>query len=218
MIFVVLVGASVLLHAISPSIFGGPSEDAQKAASAAKLGVILLLLMLPVVGRAQTAGQVTQAMTPAATTTVTFTGGSDVIALRYGGAWGTGNLTTESYDLIDFGAKKTEHLFLEGKELIGAQAGINAYTGGVKFQPDLAKVLAKTNVSPANFGMYFSASGGAGTLSTGGAHGAVMLGGGIEYRSSSALSWNPLQMQYVRIGSQNAAVISTGLSFIFGQK
>ena len=194
-----------------------------------KIGVILLLLLIPMAGAAQTTTtQLTQTLitadvpvTQPATSqapTATFTGGSDVIALHYNGAWGTGNLTTESFDLMDFGKTKSQHLFIEGKELIGTQAGINAYTGGVKFQPDLSKVLAKTNVSPANFGVYFSGSGGVGTLATGGSHIAVMVGGGLEYRSSSALSWNPVQIQYVRIGNQNAAVISTGLSFLFGQK
>lgn len=177
------------------------------------LGMLLYLLLLPVTVQAQT----TTTSTSTATT-ATFTGGSDVIALRYAGTWGTGNLTTESFDLLDFGKTKTEHLFVEGKELIGAQSGINAYTGGIKFQPDLSKLLAKTNVPADTFGIYFSASGGGGTFSTGGAHAAYMVGGGIEYRSSSTLSWNPLQVQYVRIGNQNAAVISTGLSFLFGQK
>ena len=41
-----------------------------------------------------------------------------------GGAWGTGNLTTESLDFIDFGKLKKQHLFVEGRELIASNAGI----------------------------------------------------------------------------------------------
>ena len=213
------VAAAILLHAIFPSIFSAPSASDTQATGLNKVGVILLMIALG----SMCAGRVqAQTVTPSPATTVaptaTFTGGSDAIALHYAGAWGTGNLTTESFDLMDFGATKSEHLFVEGKELIGAQSGINAYTGGVKFQPDLAKLLAKTNVSPNTFGIYVSGSGGVGMLNAGGSHIAFMLGGGIEYRSSSTLSWNPLQIQYVRIGNQNAAVISTGLSFVFGQK
>ena len=208
-IYTGLVAFAILLHAIFPSVFADPSDTVKKSTG---LGVILLMLAFSGMANAQT-------VTPTApTTTVTFTGGSDVIAMRYGGAWGTGNLTTESFDFMDFGKGKVQHLFIEGKELIGTQAGINVYTGGVKYQPDLSKILAKTNVSPANFGLYVSGSGGAGTFSAGGSHVALMLGGGIEYRSNSQFSWNPLQFQYLRIGNQNAAVISTGLSFIFGQK
>jgi len=215
--------AAVLVMGVALALAKDSGLPTDKIPVVGKIGMILLMLglglMLPVGVRAQSAAQVGQVMTgPMPAPTATFTGGSDVIALHYAGGWGTGNLTTESFDLIDFGKLKSQHLFIEGKELIGTQAGINAYTGGVKFQPDLSKVLAKTNVSPANFGIYFSGSGGVGTFATGPSHIALMLGGGIEYRSSSALSWNPIQVQYVRIGNQNAAVISTGLSFIFGQK
>lgn len=218
-LYTVLVAVAILLHAIFPSIFSTPSATDTQATGLNKVGVILLMVGLGAMCAAHVQAQA-NAVAPVAapTTTVTFTGSSDVIALHYGGAWGTGNLTTESFDLMDFGKTKSEHLFIEGKELIGSQAGINAYLGGVKYQPDLSKFLAKTNVSPANFGLYVSASGGAGLPTVGTSHAAMMLGGGIEYRSSSALSWNPLQIQYVRIGNQNAAVISTGLSFIFGQK
>jgi hypothetical protein len=161
---------------------------------------------------------VVPAPAPAPTPVATFTGGSDVIALHYNGAWGTGNLTTESFDLMDFGKTKTQHLFVEGKELTGAQSDINAYTGGLKYQPDLSSLLKKTNISSDSFGLYLGASGGVGQLSAGGSHIAVMVGGGVQYRATSALAWNPLQLQYVRIGNKNLAVLSTGLSFVFGQK
>ena len=43
-VFAVLVGVSVLLHAVSPSIFGGPTDQAQTAAGIAKAGVVLFCL------------------------------------------------------------------------------------------------------------------------------------------------------------------------------
>jgi hypothetical protein len=218
-VYLAIVAVAIVLHALMPSVFSAPSASDTQATGLSKAGVILLMIGLGAMCAARAQAQAaTPAPAPTAAPTATFTGGSDAIALRYAGAWGTGNLTTESFDLMDFGATKSEHLFLEGKELIGAQSGINTYTGGVKFQPDLSKVLAKTNVSPSTFGMYVSGSAGVGMLNTGGSHIAFMLGGGIEYRSNSTLSWNPLQIQYVRIGNQNAVVISTGLSFVFGQK
>jgi hypothetical protein len=218
-IYLTIVAAAVVLHALMPSVFSAPSAADMQATGLNKVGLVLLMIGLGALcaGRLQAQTMVPIPGTPTVTA-ATFTGGSDVIALHYAGTWGTGNLTTESFDLMDFGKTKSEHLFLEGKELIGAQSGINAYTGGVKFQPDLSKLLAKTNVSPNSFGLYFSGSGGVGTLNAGGSHLAYMVGGGIEYRANSTLNWNPLQVQFVRIGNQNAAVISTGLSFLFGQK
>ena len=44
-IFAVLVGVSVVLHAALPSIFGAATDDAQKTAGIAKVGVILFMLM-----------------------------------------------------------------------------------------------------------------------------------------------------------------------------
>lgn len=43
-IFMVLVAASVILHSISPSIFGAPSDDAQKKAGISMVGVVLFAL------------------------------------------------------------------------------------------------------------------------------------------------------------------------------
>ncbi|MGA9068959.1 MAG: hypothetical protein WB424_01815 [Terracidiphilus sp.] len=217
LIYTIFVGVAIVLHAMLPALFGAPSDAAKQATGFGKVGVILLAVGLSMV--ATRPGQA-QSATPAATAqvAVVFTGGSDVIALYTNHAWGTGNLTTESFDFIDFGKTKSEHLFLEGKELIASQAGFNAYTGGFKIQPDLSKLLKKTNVPPNTFGVYFDASGGAGMIDAGSSHFSLIVGGGIEYRSSSTLSWNPLQVQYVRFGNQNAAVVSTGLNFIFGQR
>jgi hypothetical protein len=61
-IFSGLVAFSVLLHFICPSIFGGPTKQAQDTAdptinSSAKLGIVLLsVMLLPVVMNAQTVG------------------------------------------------------------------------------------------------------------------------------------------------------------------
>ncbi len=50
-IFAAIVGISVLLHAISPGIFGGPTDEVQKTSGIAKVGVILfMLLTLPSCG------------------------------------------------------------------------------------------------------------------------------------------------------------------------
>lgn len=78
-IFSGLVAFSVLLHFICPSIFGGPTKQAQDKAdptvnTAAKLGIVLVsLMLLPVMMNAQTVGvsssQVQLPAAPSATTT-----------------------------------------------------------------------------------------------------------------------------------------------------
>jgi len=45
-IFAALVGVSVILHAMLPSIFGAPSDDAEAKAGLTKVGMILLCLMI----------------------------------------------------------------------------------------------------------------------------------------------------------------------------
>lgn len=146
-----------------------------------------------------------------------FTGSAEAVAFRYQGAWGTGSLTTESLDFIDFGKTKSNHIFLEGRELVAPNAGLSIYSGGIGWQPDLSKLLSKTNVSPGNLSVSFDEALGAALPSKGNSHLALLLGGGIRYKASTSLTWNALSFHYVREGSTNAAAISTGLAFLFGK-
>jgi len=216
LVYGILAAAAILLHAICPSIFA--ASNAQLPPITTRVGAMLLCLGL---GLAFTPSVYAQtATTPPATTTtasgIAFTGSSAAIALHYNGAWGTGNLTTESLDFMDFGKTKSQHLFVEGKELIASSAGFNVYAGGVTIQPDLTKLLAKTNVAPANLSVAFNFDGGAGIPAAGNSHIAFLAGGQVQYKATSSLSWNALQVQWLRYGSMNAPVISSGLSFIFG--
>jgi hypothetical protein len=159
------------------------------------------------------------AQTPTTTTSTSsgFTGGADAVAFRYQGTWGTGSLTTESLDFLDFGKTKKNHIFVEGRELVASTAGLSIYTGGIGYQPDLSKLLAKTNVTPANLSISFNAGLGVGVPSVGNDRISAIVGGGVKYKATSSLSWNALQVQWVRIGGINAAAISTGLAFVFGK-
>jgi hypothetical protein len=43
----------------------------------------------------------------------------------------------------------------------------------------------------------------------------VLAGGGVLYRVSSSVTWSSLHVGYLRLGSRNAAEISTGLTYFF---
>ena len=144
-----------------------------------------------------------------------FTGASDAIAFHYDGAWSAGTTVTESYDLIDLGAAKGNHVFVEGKELLAPTPGLNLYMGGVAVQPDLTRVLSKTNVAPGAFNATFEAAIGDGLPATGGSHIAFLTGGGVKYQVTSSLTWNSLNAFYGRFGSTSYAGVSTGLAYFF---
>jgi hypothetical protein len=208
-VYMGIVAAAVILHAVLPSVFGEPSDKDMSAAWLNKLGVLLLVLLLAPCLRAQTA---TAGATPI------FTGSSDAVAFHFNGEWMAATLVGQQFDLLDFGAKKTNHLSLVGNELIAPGANFNAYLGGIRYDPDLSGPLAKTNVPAGTFGMYLEGSVGNGVPSSGGSHISFLAGGGVKYRATASLSWNALQAQYVRFGSQQGAILSSGLSFIFGSK
>jgi len=212
LVIVVINGVLALGHALLPSIVPGPIASNPTM----KVGAILLMIGMATMctGRVN-AQEVTPTPTPVASPT--FTGSADAVAFHYKGQWGVGSLTTESLDFIDFGKTKSNHLFVEGRELVASTAGLNVYTGGVAIQPDLTKLLKKTNVSTANLSVSLNAGAGAGVPSSGGSHISFLMGGGLRYKATSALTWNALQAQYVRYGSTNSAAISTGLAFAFGK-
>ena len=201
--------AGALATALLGLLARDPSDDTR---TVQKLGMWLLaaILLVPTLGaRAQDTTTTTQG-------TPSITASSDAIGLRYGGQWTTGTLITESMDFCDFGKAKNHHLYLEGRELVaGPTAGFNVYAGGLKLEPDLTSLLKKTNVSASNFGVYFTGGVGNGIPTTGSSHISFLAGGGVKYRATLALTWNALQVQYLRFGANNGEVISTGLSFIF---
>lgn len=210
------VAASILLHAICPSIFGGPS-DTDKAATGLKAFSLILFMLL--IGSAATASA--QAATPApaapAVSANGFAASSDAVAIHYKGGWSAGTHIIESYDFLDFGKDKTNHLYLEGHELLAPTPGFSIYAGGITFQPDLTKLLNKTNVQANSLNAYFTGAAGNGVPTTGGSHISFLAGGGVKYNLTQALTWNTLQAQYGRFGSNGFGVISTGLSFFFGK-
>jgi hypothetical protein len=215
-IYTGLVAAALILHAIFPSIFGASSDAAKTSAGLNKAGMILLILgtglfLMPMNVYAQTTTTTTSASNG-------FVADSSVVALHYDGVWSAGTHVTESYDFYDFGTKKANHVYIVGHELLAPTPGFSVYAGGVAIEPNLATLFKKFNVPADTFSAQFDAALGNGVPSSGGSHISALAGGLIKYRATSQLSWNALEVQWVRYGSNNGAAISTGLSFIFGGK
>ena len=207
------VSVSAVLHAVCPSIFGGPSAQAQLQSGYTKLGLVALALVLATPAlRAQSA----LPAAPAAATSTGISASTGPAGVLYKGSWSAASLTREYFDFLDFGAKKGNHLFLQGVELAAPGPGVNLYLGGFALRPDLGSLLAKTNVPPGSLNVFVDANVGNGVPSTGGTHIAWMMGGGVAYKPASTLSWQPLTIQYARFGSTPFTVMSTQLQFIFG--
>jgi hypothetical protein len=175
-----------------------------------KVGMILFMILAWMAAPGAVQAQTTS-------TSNGFTASSEAVAVRYAGEWSVGTHVTESYDFADFGKSKLNRLYLQGHELLAPTPGLSIYAGGLQFEPDLTALLKKTNVPAGNFGVYFNGAVGNGVPSSGGSHISFMAGGGVKYALTSALTWQSLNAQYFRYGSNNGAAISTGLSFIFGK-
>lgn len=192
-------------------------------AAARKLGLLVLACFtLCCVASAQAGVSSSQVTTPVATapaapTSLGLSGESDALAVHFNGEWSAGTLVTESFDFLDFGTTKGNHLFLVGQQFLAPTPGLQAYLGGVVIQPDFTKLLNKTNVPTGNFSAFFSGSVGNGLPATGGSHISFMAGGGVKYTLTTSLTWQTIQGYYGRIGSQPFEAISTGLSFVFGK-
>jgi hypothetical protein len=182
-----------------------------------KVGMIVLTILAgsmlwPVSAQAQAA---TTSTTASASNG--FAATSEAVAIRYSGEWSVGTHVTESYDFADFGKTKANHLYVQGHELLAPTPGLSIYAGGLQFEPDLTALLKRTNLPASNFGVYFNGAAGNGVPSSGGSHISFLAGGGVKYALTSALTWQSLNVQYFRYGSNNGAAISTGLSFVFGK-
>lgn len=205
----ILVGVAILLHAAFPSIFSSPSTtDVSPAAKSGTkvLGLAVCVLLLSSVACSQTA----------TTASTGFSTSAGPLAVEYRGVWSAASLERESYDFYDFGATKTNHVYVQGIELEMPTPGVNLYMGGAAIKPDLSSVFKKTNLPAGTLAAFFDGNVGVGTPSTGGSQIAWLAGGGVLYKINGALTWTPLTAQYGRFGSTGFAALSTQLQFLFG--
>ena len=164
--------------------------------------IAILALAISVIAKAQTP----------TTGGVVFSTTAEATALNYNGAWGPAAHTTESFDLIDWGAQKGSSLSVEGHQLVSTP--FNAYLGGVKFTPDISSLISKTNIPAESLSVFLQGAGGVSTFITGNRV-AFLAGGGLSYRATPNLQWSALSVHFLRVGSKNAVEMSTGLAYFF---
>lgn len=145
-----------------------------------------------------------------------FVASSDVLAIDYNGTWSAGNLSTESYDLLDYGTLKSSRLFLQGVELTAPGPGLSVFGGGVLWQPDISTLFNKTNLTGGNFIVFVDGSAGVGIPSVGGDRVSAIFGAGGKYILSDNLTWNTVRCEVVFFGSSRLPACSTGISAYFG--
>jgi hypothetical protein len=145
-----------------------------------------------------------------------FTTSAEATALHFNGLWTAANHTTESLDLIDWGVNKGNSLSIEGHQLVAPSAGFAAYLGGVKYQPDIATLMSKTNIPADSFTVFAqTALGAAPQPNSAPSKITFLVGGGAQYRATTNLTWTPLDMRFGRMGSQSFLEMSTGLLYYF---
>jgi hypothetical protein len=163
-------------------------------------------------------GSLAAQSTVTTTTSTGFSGATDAVGVYSNGAWSAGSHITQSFDLIDFGATKANHVFVQGNQWLYPTLGYNFYTGGFEYQPNVGNLFSKTNIPSNTMQLFLNSSVGVGTSSTGPNHIVYSGGGGVRYNFNSALSWNSLQGTYQRFGNQNIFALSSGLLYVFGPK
>lgn len=155
--------------------------------------------------------------TSTASTSNGFSASGGAIALHYAGAWSAASVERESFDFLDFGATKANHLYVQGLELEMPTPGVDAYLGGVTIQPNIAGLFKKTNLPAGSLGVFFDGNIGNGLPTSGGSHVTWLAGGGVLYNFTVALAWQPLMVQYGRFGTNSFVAMSTQLQFAFGK-
>jgi hypothetical protein len=150
----------------------------------------------------------------AQTSGVTFSTSSEAVGIHFNNAWTAGNHTTETLDLLDWGAQKANSLSVEGHELLAPGANFNSYLGGIRITPDISALLKKTNISTDQFGVFAQAAAGSATMTAGNKF-TFLAGGGAMYRLTTNLAWSTVDFRWGRVGSHTFYEASSGLSYYF---
>ena len=157
-------------------------------------------------------GMTVLSMSARAQSGLVFSTSGEATALNYQGSCTAATHTTESLNLIDWGAQKGTSLSVEGHEI--AASPFNAYLGGVKFTPDLSALISKTNIPSDSFQLFVQGAGGVATF-TSNNQPAFLAGVGASYQITPNLQWSTLDIHFLRVGSKNAVEMTSGLAYYF---
>lgn len=187
-----------------------------KADSTLRAVLVFALLGVLLTSIARGQGVLPTPIAPVASSSAGFVASTDALAIGGPGGWSAGSRSNEDFDLLDFGATKSNRLFLEGVELLAPTAGFSIYGGGVKLQPDISALLKKTNLPSGNFMAFLDASAGNTIYATGPSHAGVIVGGGLQYIPNDTMTWDTLRFDEILSGSNHYPSLSMGISLFFG--
>jgi hypothetical protein len=146
-----------------------------------------------------------------------FVAQSGPLALHFRGAWSAASFTAERYDLVDWGKVKGNHVSVEGIQVIAPTPGMNTYLAGADYQPDLSALMKHVNIPAGTFGLFVNAGVGVATFNSKPNQIAWTAGGGAVYKLTSSLAWQPLIVNYGRVGAEPFWGMSTQFSYVFGK-
>jgi hypothetical protein len=168
-------------------------------------GLLVVALCLPAIGQ----------VVPAATGgTTTVSASTEAVAFHYNGNWSVGNLNTQSFDIIDWGAQKGNSFSAEAAELLAPTPGINSYLGFGKYTPDISSFISKTNLSADQFQVFVRVGGGETTMG-GNSYGTMVAGGGATWSAIPNLNLSMGDVYWIRFNGVNSIYASAGLRYIF---
>jgi len=197
-------------------VAGNPESVGTPAVASATAKKTIAILAIALCLSAVTARAQTPAPAPEPASPAGFVPASDVMVIRCNGSSGAGNLTTEAYDLFDYGGTKSNRVFAQGVELSAPSCGLSVYGAGLLWQPDISALLKKTNIPTGNLLFFLDGSAGNGIPATGSNRVSAVIGGGFKYILSDNLTWNTIRFEEVFFGNQRYPAVSTGLSAYFG--
>jgi opacity protein-like surface antigen len=150
-----------------------------------------------------------------AQTGLVFSTTTEVTALNYNGSWSPANHTTQSLDLIDWGAQKSNSVDIEAHEIVASSAGFNSYLAGLKYTPDISHISNKTNIPSDNLVVFLQGAAGTSTLNNANNKFTFIAGAGAQYRLTSSLAWSTIDFRYGQVGPKRSLEGSTGLIYFF---
>ena len=117
----------------------------------------------------------------------------------------------------------TDKLSLRSDNILAPAVNLGAYFGGIQYALPTAKLLAKTNLDPAHFQFYATASAGQARIQVGSsdpvAHFAALAGGGANYDPSGTgkFSVNLFEVRWAKLPglSNSTVIVSSGLKIGF---
>jgi hypothetical protein len=156
-----------------------------------------------------------------AQTGLTFSTGTDVVAVHTNGTWYAGSIINQTLDVKDSTSDNNGYVnsfyLLGEQEIFTSTAGFNYYGGGFKYVPTktLSSLLKGSNIPADSFRIFVRGSVGNVVPTVGSTYltGVVGVGASYAVTRSGSIVWNTVQAGWQNPGT---FYISTGGEIFFG--